>query len=194
MYEQLKQKSVVKRISELYAMGLSFEDIAKEINEKFQPNEKANERVIEGIVNSFSITSNEFLKSDEKIANLYNETLMSIISEGKENIVILKGLRDYLMEKLDKLKSDPEMNEQKIMTYKKELEGTIRTISDGLKTVDTLIGRLENQKKEVTINTAQISHEVVKALKDYERMGMIKINPEFKNSPLFTYKGTETTE
>lgn len=182
MFHEFRSKKVLKRIAEMKAMGLSDQGIADALNKELKLKHKATIDIIKSVWNMRSVKHKEFLDADIQYASLYKEMLLALIQEGKFNITNLNDTRKLLIDKLEKIKH--EVPSSVLMSFAREIANLIKTQNDSLKTIGKSLVHFESLQKEVKVSQIQNVRVTMKALKSLEDQGIIKINPEFKNTEL----------
>ena len=174
--QQWRTKKVLERIMDLRNMGLTDSEIADQLNEENLngSKKKISATMVKRIIQTQSTKHREFLKTDEDYALLYKDTLLKLINEGRANIQTLKELRKQILDKLELIKK--EVPDVKLMEYSREINGSVKTMNDTIRTLNGSLERLETQQKEVKVNQVQSVRMTLNILKDLEKNGYIKIN------------------
>ena len=73
-----------------------------------------------------------------------------------------------------------------ILMFNKEISISLRTYSDIIKTTAELLKRMETETTDIKLSQVQMVQETVKILPDLEKMGYIKITPDFYKSDLYS--------
>jgi len=174
-----RTKNVIQRIAELRALGIDDETIALKLNEENKSHKKykpIDAQMVRRISIVQSARHKEFLKTDEEYANLYKDTLLKLITEGRENIKIITETRKLILDKLELIKK--EIPDVKLMEYMREISNAVKTQNDTIRTLNSSLERLETQQKEIKISQVQNVRLTLQTLKTLEQQGYIKLNPD----------------
>ncbi|KKK93896.1 hypothetical protein LCGC14_2688310 [marine sediment metagenome] len=81
---------------------------------------------------------------------------------------------------------------KKLVFYIKEVESSIKTQNDSIRTAKGILDVLNTHKKEVNISQVGSVKNILSQLQELENAGYITINPEYKDSDVF--KSLDTSE
>ena len=168
LIQELRNPPVIQFISELKSMGFDDTEIARQVKEKF--NTKVSYKIIARMLKTLTIRSKEIIHTDKEVSDLYKAILKGIINESRKNIKVIQETNQILLTKLRESESEKPF-------YNKELNMNIRTQNDSIRTMNTLLQRLENQAKEITISTVKSVQMTLDNLKNLEDQGFIQIQP-----------------
>ena len=79
MISKLRSRRVLKRISELIAIGMDESDIKDAIQEEFKIN--ASVDTIKRLVKSFSIRKTEIMHKDQEFAEIYKSAILELVNK-----------------------------------------------------------------------------------------------------------------
>ena len=178
MIQEFRSKEVLKLIIEYRKLGLSDAEIADRINKKLKLRNKLEYRTVASLFKQYSIKAKVFLKTDKAVADLYKETLIEVLKDSRGAKGIIQEALIILNDRLAKIKK--EIPDQDLMIYMREIGVAVRTVNDSIRTIDKVMERLENQKKEISIKSTFDPKETMRAMKDLVDQGVIEINPEYK--------------
>ncbi len=195
--QEYRNPAVLKRIAELKALGYTDAEIADMIHKEFKLKNKPDPKIVKGIVRGYSVKSKEFLKKDKEIAELYRDLIMELINEGRENLNIMRDARKLIQERVGVLDTEIKTGENKnkvFLIYLRELQSSIRTQNDSIRTMKGMLEHLEEQKKEVKVSAMQGAKVTLAALESLEDAGYITINPDYKDSDVFKFAKEDENE
>ena len=168
--------NVLKKLGKYQALGFAETDIADELNDEFNLN--LNQSSVHKLLKAYTIRRTEILKSDNEVAKIYESILRDIVNEVKDNITLLKDTTQLIKSRLEKLEENSP--DAKLIAYHKEINLAIRTQNDSVRTMNELLKRLAEDKKEIKVSTIQAVQMTVSQLKNLENQGFIKILPRYK--------------
>lgn len=177
----VRNKQVIKRISELLAIGLTNNQIAEQVSKELKM--ELSESVVKNIVKKQSVRKKEFLESDNKFAEIYRSSILNLINKSQDNLHILEEIREILMDKLSKIKETSD--EEKISAYINQVSMAIRTQNDSIRTYNELLKRMESEAKEVEVSIVESVGQTLNIIKQLEDEGLITINPEYYKSEIY---------
>jgi len=175
MISKLRSRRVLKRISELIAIGMDESDIKDAIQEEFKIN--ASVDTIKRLVKSFSIRKTEIMHKDQEFAEIYKSAILELVNKIKENLGLIDETRQILKAKMDLYKETA--NEEDTLTYIKELLNSIKVQNDTIKTMNGILQRLESETKETTMSAVKAAQFSINELKELENAGMIEIKRDY---------------
>ena len=177
----VKTKKMLKRLAELLALGLSESEIANILNKEF--NQDLSRDVVKTMIKRQAIFKKQIIATDKEFKQIHKEMLLELLAKAKKNMEILENLRGNLITRFNEIKVD--MPDSKLMSFNKEINISIRTFNDTIRSINELLKRMETETTEVTLSQVQEIQETVKILKDLEDAGYIKINEDFYKSDLY---------
>lgn len=176
------KNKLLERISFMHSNGISPKEIARAINRKIKipSQERYTKEMVEEIINNVTIKGSEFLKKDADVAKLYKELVMKILNDALVAKDDIKKCQTLINNKLEELKKEG-ISDVSLISYTREIRAIVRDLLESLRVVDKFIDRLENQKKEVSVNKMATMRTVIELLPTLEKEGFIKIiNPDYK--------------
>lgn len=177
----VKTKKILRKITELYSTGYSFNNIQAIINKEF--NAQMTRQTVQNIITKQAIIKKQVIKTDKEFELIHKEILMDLLQKSKANMDVLEGARKILLDKFEEFKND--IPTSKLMLFMKEISTAIRTQNDSIRSMSELLKRMETEKNEMSFNAVQTIQETVKILKDLEDMGYIEIKPDYYKSELY---------
>jgi len=173
-----RTKKVLERIAELKSQGLSDSEISEILNNEnlSHAKRKITPSMVKRVIQTQSVRHREFMKTDEDYANLYKDTLLKLINEGRENLKIIKETRQQILDKLELIKK--EIPDVKLMEYMREIANAVKAQNDTIRTLNSSLERLETQQKEIKVSQVQSVKGVLSTLKSLQQSGYISINDE----------------
>lgn len=168
-----------KKILELYARGFSNEDIKKTMEENSDYN--VSTTTVKNVVKEFKTKTTQVLIEDDKMRVLVEENLTKIIKCANDNLEVLENIRAKVLDKLDSSEGDERM----LLSYLREISGSIRTQNDSIRTINSLLSSLKDTTKETEVSSVADISKTVSILKDLEKDGFIKIMPAYFNSGMY---------
>lgn len=194
MFELYRQPKVIKKMAELKSVGLNDSQISLELEKEFGL--RPNQTIVKKIIQSYSIRGSEFLDKDKEISNLYKALLFELINECRDNLKIMREAKNILQNRMNLYNVSAAVQEKdtlkKLVFYIKEVESSIKTQNDSIRTAKGILDVLNTHKKEVNISQVGSVKNILSQLQELENAGYITINPEYKDSDVF--KSLDTSE
>ena len=193
MFELYREPRVITKMAELKALGLSDSEISNELEKEFGI--KPNQTIVKSIIRSYSIRGSEFLDKDKEISDVYKALLFELINECRDNLKIMRNAKKMLEVRMELynvqtvVEGESETN-KKLISYIKEIEGSIRTQNDTIRTAKSILDVLSTHKKEISVNQIGSVRSILSQLTELENAGYITINPEYRDSDVFKSLGT----
>ena len=197
MFELYREPKVIKKMAELKAIGLNDTEISLELEKEYGI--KPNRTIVKNIIRSYSVRGSEFLNKDKEISDIYKALLFELINECRDNIRVMRDAKKILETRMKlynvqtAVEGDSETNKKLIM-YIKEIEGSIRTQNDTIRTAKSILDVLSTHKKEISVDQIGSVRSILSQLNELENAGYITINPEYKDSDVFKSLDTSDEE
>jgi hypothetical protein len=197
MFELYRQPKVISKMAELKAMGLSDSEISTELEKEYGIS--PNQTIVKKIIQSYSIRGSEFLDKDKEISDVYKALLFELISECRDNIKTMRDAKGILKTRMNLYNVATVVGEEqdttkKLIFYIKEIESSIRTQNDTIRTAKSILDVLSTHKKEVSVNQIGSVRSILGQLTELENAGYITINPEYRDSDVFKSLDTSDDE
>jgi len=174
-------KKQLIRLAELVSEGRNNHDISSVLNKEFDSNIDSHQ--VAKMIKREVMYKKQMISTNEEFKEMHKSTLMTLMNKATENMEILENLRDTLLGRFDGLKDT--MPHSQLMAFNKELNSSLRTYNDIIRSTSELLKRMETETTEVKLNQVQQVQETVKILKDLEEAGYITITKDFYKSDLY---------
>jgi len=195
MFELYRQPKVIKKMAELKSLGLNDSEISLELEKDFGLS--PNQTIVKKIIRAYSIRGSEFLDKDKEISDVYRALLFELINECRDNIRIMREAKKILEVRMNlynvsAIVDSEKESTKKLVFYIKEVESSIKTQNDTIRTAKGILDVLSTHKKEVSVSQIGSVKNILGQLQELENAGYITINPEYKDSDVF--KSLDTSD
>lgn len=143
---------------------------------------KIGESTVKNVVSEFKTKTTKVLIEDEKLRDMVRDNLHNIIKCANDNLDVLENIRKKVLDKLDVADNS---DERLLLTYLREISGSVRTQNDTIRTLNVLLESMKDTTKETEVTSVSDISKTVSILKNLEKDGFIQILPAYFNSELF---------
>ena len=182
--DKLRDERVIKKIADLYTIGLTPNQISEELARSFNFEDDPSPQVVKSMVKQYSIRGTEFLRSDKDISEKYKKALSKLLDESMKNVETTSALREELVGMMGLIEAkaivEGEGDSRKFFILLKEIQNVIRTMDNSISTQKGVLELIEKQKKDFQMSALQNTEMTMQQLEEMEKEGLIALNPKLK--------------